>query len=460
MMKRGTVRPEQLAKRTKHAPYQDALDLFTLAHDVEDLDPLACKELDIAAARLWEANALYSKPADTNLADWDVEYTAAAVKDSFSFIAVALQAAKDTLPNEFTEWSIELTSTTMVYDNSEDPHVWVDTQKPRLQLKIYGHEGMDIESSAVYCFVENKVLPESETGRQWASEFLDRINGTYNAADAAEKNVMLQKCLGYSKFIKSVRKWTNDFNSNPRSKGKFSARYITMSVDREVYDDLYSSFGTQNVRIFVQTPEGDEAVYKFILDYFVHTVEDASFFHTSSLEASKLSKVFIKDCYEPRNKLPRTLLGMLSTWNKYFSTLGLEDMTWITRKPWWDQGAVPPRAIVLEDVWASGPINSYIRSKGMSTAMEVYELLEQAGYDRSELRDALEVYDSLKRKAKRHGREFNLNLRKLIKDEGYYGLIATGGLRHVKMTEGNYPRNNPKAFRALEVTCAVCDACV
>lgn len=478
--KRGGVPNDIGPKRTKLAPYQDALAPFIAAHDVEDLDPLACDTLDNAAAQLFRANTLYGKPADTNLADWDVEYTAAAVKDSFRFIALTLESARQTLKSKFTDWSIELMSPTFKNADGE-----VSTP---LRLKMEGCEMGKVTSMAVYCFVENKVIHGAEG---WASA-MNKANKSYDASNKMLMNVMQQKCSGYSKFCKSVKAWVNDFNSysDPLvGEAELFATYKPVPFDNQIYSAFKEDFGAFVVDILFRAPDNDkdeaETVYKFVLNYFNHTVEDSLFFYKTSEEARKLSKQLIDDRFTSRptigpfqqNEGDRTLLGMLSTWNRCFSTLGLKDITWIPRKEWWTS-FMPPRAIVLEDVWRSGRISS----KRLSKAMQIYELLEKEGYNRNSkpLEDALkmlkmlkdeghtdiqltratEVYDSLKRKAERHGREFNRDLRKIIKDNGYYGLMAAGGLRHVKIGEGAEGRNNPKALRGIEVTCAVCDACV
>lgn len=464
-------------RRRFGACYQDALGPFISAHNLEGLDPLACENLDDAATQLFEANTEFKKVADTNLADWDVEYTAAAVKESFSFITFVLTAASTLLAANFQKWLIFLTPTA--------------SGKPRLQLTMSGYDvSAANKSKAVYCFIENKVHSVSGRKKLWASA-LNGVNTAYDAAVEAERNVMKQKCLGYCEFIKSIGRWVDDFNSDrrPIEEAELYASYFPATgtgINKQNLKEMLETFGAgEEIKVSVRPAGksdfgGSEAVYKFKLNYFLHTVEDMNFFYRASADARHLARVLIRDRFtqqpSPDGACGRTLMGMLSTWNKYFSTLGLCDMTWVKRKPWWDRGgAVPARAIVLQDCWSDGVATS--RSLGtaikiydllmthgvsrerMDDAIAIFELLKERGHDMSELFTATETYDMLERKAERHGRELDQDLKSLITDVGYYGLAAAGGLRHVKMTNARR-RQNPKAFRGFEVNSAVCDACV
>ena len=300
---------------------------------------------------------------------------------------------------------------------------------------------------ATYGFCTGEVLQQSE--RLWAG--LDTVFVDKFLESAAENKITKGQCVAYAKFNQDLSEWTMKFNADWDNAA--SRLFAVHTWENKVGPDSSVAFGVNTVEVKVYdinmerrtnaeaAKKGAATVYKFHVNYFEHTVEDGLFFCKGpglgpSDDCDRtLARFLIKQKYGQQ----RTLLGMLSTWNEVLCNFNLADINWLSKE------SVAPRAVVVDDAW-----ESFGSKDEAEEEMSSWTLTDGlANEDKT-------VLDYVGKKAVRHGRQATPRLLKLVKDLGYYGLIAAGGPLKVERPAEEDTYKNIKVLRGMVVT----DVCV
>ena len=388
------------------------------------------------------------------LSDGDVKGATIAMRESFEWYRDIITIVVDVLDTNYCGKRTE--------DEDEEQEEWkltlsmeADEEERLLLLCATIQLTKNDKKLATYVFNDNQMsvgVTEGCTPRWIECEGAFLENGI-DMRDDEEMKLLKSKCEGYCAFKTAVEEWVANFNAEWQSEEpKLRSTYewnneLTNGTNYEDDDDDAPStppptgggadmfrFGDHVVKVLYR----DEVLYEFCISYFDHTVEDVGFFYRDygeepiSTKTRTLVRELIGSHFGSVDGHSRTLLGMLSTWNRDFCTLCLDTITWVPK--------CAPRAVLVSDGWVS-------TTSGGVTSDSLGEVLKS--------KDALQLA-KFGARMERHGLRVEDGIRK-FKELGYYGLISSG-----KELSGiaDPAIGNILATRGVEIACAVNDVCV